>query len=51
VPDEPSLRLNLARMYLQAGDKAQARTELDTLAKLGKRFAEHAEVTELLKGV
>jgi len=51
VPDEPALRLNLARMYLQAGDKAQARTELDTLAKLGKRFAEHAEVTELLKGV
>jgi cellulose synthase operon protein C len=51
VPNEPSLRLNLARMYLQAGDKAQARTELDTLAKLGKSFVDHAEVTELLKGV
>jgi predicted Zn-dependent protease len=50
-PDDPSLRLTLARLHLQANDKAQARTELERLAQLGKRFADHAEVAELLKGV
>ncbi|ODV11008.1 MAG: hypothetical protein ABT20_06840 [Rubrivivax sp. SCN 70-15] len=51
APDDPSLRLTLARLYLQSGDKAQARAELDKLAKLGKGFADQAEVTELLKRV
>jgi putative PEP-CTERM system TPR-repeat lipoprotein len=51
APDNPSLRLTMARLYLQAGDKAQARTELESLAKLGKSFREQAEVTELLKKV
>lgn len=51
VPDDGGMRLNLARLHLQAGDKPQARVELERLAKLGKRFADHAEVSELLKGV
>ena len=51
APDAAALRLNLARLYLRAGDKAQARTELETLAKLGSRFSGQSEVTELLKGV
>jgi cellulose synthase operon protein C len=50
-PDEASLRLTLARLHLQSGDKAQARIELDKLSKLGKKFRDHAEVTELLKTV
>jgi putative PEP-CTERM system TPR-repeat lipoprotein len=50
-PDDPTLRLTLARLFIQANDKAQARGELEKLAQLGKKFADHAEVVELLKGV
>lgn len=51
APDDPSLRLTLAKLYLKAGDKSQARTELRRLEQLGSRFADHAEVAELLKTV
>ncbi len=50
-PDDPTLRLTLARLYIQSGDKPRARTELERLQQLGKRFADHAEVAELLKTV
>ncbi len=50
-PGDPSLRLTMARLHLQAGDKKQARSELEELSKLGKKFPEHAEVAELLKSV
>jgi putative PEP-CTERM system TPR-repeat lipoprotein len=50
-PQEPGLRLNLARIYLSSGDKAQARTELQALAALGATFKGQAEVSELLKAV
>jgi putative PEP-CTERM system TPR-repeat lipoprotein len=46
---DPNLKLNLARLYLKAGEKAPARAELEDLAKLGERFKAQAEVTELLK--
>jgi putative PEP-CTERM system TPR-repeat lipoprotein len=46
-PTAYGLRLNMARLYVQAGDKAAARAELDTLAKLGERFAQQNEVREL----
>jgi len=48
-PDSPVLRLNLAKLYLRNGDKAQAKNELLTLSKLGEKFQGHAEVGELLK--
>jgi putative PEP-CTERM system TPR-repeat lipoprotein len=47
--NEPLLRLNLARIYVQAGDKAAARSELERLAKLGSTFAAQSEVQQLLK--
>ncbi|MCW5632314.1 MAG: PEP-CTERM system TPR-repeat protein PrsT [Rubrivivax sp.] len=47
--NDPHLRLNLARLHLKAGDKPQARAELEDLAKLGERFRAQAEVTELLR--
>ena len=50
-PDDPALRLNLARFYLKSNDKAQARVELEKLSQLGKKFADQAEVAELLKSV
>lgn len=47
APSANGLRLNMARLYVQAGDKAAASTELDTLAKLGDKFAQQNDVREL----
>jgi predicted Zn-dependent protease len=49
APDVAPFRLNLAKLYLHSGDKSLAKAELDQLAKLGDKFANHAEVAELLK--
>jgi len=43
------LRLNLARLLLQSGDKSAARTELKTLEKLGDKFPAQAEVGRLMQ--
>ena len=48
---DPMLRLRLAKLLVKQGDKPAARDELETLAKLGSRFAEQAEVAALLKGL
>jgi cellulose synthase operon protein C len=48
-PNDPSLKLNLARFLIQSGDKAYARAELEDIAKLGDKFSGQAEVAELLK--
>ena len=48
-PADPKFRLNLAKLYIKSRDNAHARTELDTLAKLGDKFPSQPEVTELLK--
>lgn len=48
-PNDQNLRLNLAKLHLQAGNKAAAGAELQTLEKLGTRFSKHAEVANLLK--
>ena len=49
APGDMGLRLNLAKLAIQAGDKTQARTELDRLAALGSKLPYQAEVTRLLK--
>jgi predicted Zn-dependent protease len=49
APEAPMLRLQLARLQLQAGDKSGARAELAVLARLGSGFARQAEVAALLK--
>jgi cellulose synthase operon protein C len=48
APQNDVLRLGLARLYLQAGQTAQARDLLEPLAKLGDKFREHAQVKRLL---
>ena len=48
APQNDSLRLTLAKIYLENGDKANARAELDTLAKLGDKFGAQPEVKRLL---
>ena len=51
APGDNVLHLNLARLYIQAGDKTAARTELSELAKLGNKFRAQAEVERLLKSL
>jgi cellulose synthase operon protein C len=49
APDDPRVRLGLARLAVRSGDKALARTELQRLQKLGSAFPQQAEVDALLK--
>jgi putative PEP-CTERM system TPR-repeat lipoprotein len=49
APEAHQFRLQLAKLQLQAGNKAGARSELDKLAKLGSAFPRQAEVAELIK--
>jgi predicted Zn-dependent protease len=51
APDNDILRLTLARLYLQAGQKPQARELLESLAKIGDKFSEQAAVKTLLAGL
>ncbi len=51
APQNPQLKLTLAKLFIQSGSKPEARAELEDLAKLGTSFADHAEVAELLKQV
>lgn len=48
APESNALRLTLARLHVQAGQKPQARELLESLDKLGEKFPEHAEVKSLL---
>ncbi len=50
-PDNASYRLNLAQILLASGDKPGAKTELESLAKLGPKFGQQATVSALLKGL
>lgn len=49
APGDMGLRLSLAKIALQAGDKTLARSELDRLAALGPKLQYHDEVTRMLK--
>ena len=46
-PEFPPHRLNLARLYLKIGKKAEASEELKQLAALGDKFDQQAEVKRL----
>lgn len=48
-PDNPGLRLGLARIYVKAGKKEQAKKELDALAAMGDKFHAQGEVARLAK--
>lgn len=49
APEVHLFRFQLARFYLQSGDKASARTELARLAKAGAAFNRQPEVAEMQK--
>ena len=48
-PANATFRLNLAKIYLAAGEKSNARTELDAVAKLGDRHPLYLEASALLR--
>jgi Tfp pilus assembly protein PilF len=48
APENPTLRLGMARLHVQAGQKAQARQLLEPLEQMGDKFREHSEVKRLL---
>lgn len=48
APGDPALKLALARLQLQSGDKVGAKAQLEQLAKLGASYPKQAEVRELL---
>jgi cellulose synthase operon protein C len=48
-PNNAVLKLNLARIHIQAGNKEPAKKELNELAALGDKFPGQAEVARLLK--
>lgn len=48
-PQDPTLKLNLAKIYIQAGQKPAAKSELEALQKLGSAFAAQDEVKDLLQ--
>ncbi len=50
-PENAGLRLNLARILARAGDKGEAKAELETLTKLGGKFAGQTAVAALLKSL
>lgn len=51
APDKAGYRLGLAKLLLDAGQVARARTELETLAKVGDKGPAHVEATRLLKSL
>jgi predicted Zn-dependent protease len=46
-PSTPLFKLNLAKIHINAGDKAAAKPLLDELTALGDKFPGQAEVTQL----
>ena len=49
APQNGDIRLNFARALIKGGDKGAARSELETLSKLGEQYSRQNEVSELLK--
>lgn len=50
-PQNHEMRLRLAKLYLQSGDKRLAGVELNRLATAGKQYGNQAEVQQLLRGL
>ncbi len=51
APDDGSLRMNLAKLYLQSDQKGMARSELERLERMGRKYGNQEEVGKLLKSL
>jgi predicted Zn-dependent protease len=50
-PENHTMRMRLAKLYLAVGDKTKAGVELQRLAKAGKQYGGQTEVQQLLRGL
>jgi cellulose synthase operon protein C len=51
MPERSEYRLNLAKLYMRAGDKEKASIELALLRKLGDKFGFQSEVGTLSRAL
>jgi putative PEP-CTERM system TPR-repeat lipoprotein len=51
APEDGSLRLNLAKLYIASDQKGMARNELERLERLGGKYANQDEVQKLIKSL
>ncbi len=51
APQAANIQLNLAKVLIAAGKKNEARQELEALSKLGDKFGQQTEVTQMLKSL
>jgi len=49
APEDGSLRLNLAKLYLASDQKGMARSELEKIERMGRKYPHQDEVAKLLK--
>jgi len=49
APEDGSLRMNLAKLYLAGDQKGMARSELEKIEKMGRKYPNQEEVAKLLK--
>jgi Flp pilus assembly protein TadD len=48
APDDGGLRVNLARLYILSDQKGMARTELQKVERMGRKYPNQDEVSKLL---
>ena len=51
APQLSNIQLNLAKVLIATGKKNEARQELEALSKLGDKFGQQAEVSQMLKSL
>jgi predicted Zn-dependent protease len=49
APEDGALRMNLARLYLASEQKGMARSELEKIERMGRKYPNQDEVAKLLK--
>lgn len=49
APEDGSLRMNLAKLYLASDQKGMARSELEKIERMGRKYPNQEEVAKLLK--
>jgi putative PEP-CTERM system TPR-repeat lipoprotein len=50
-PDDGSLRMNLAKLYIASDQKGMARTELEKIQRMGRKYPDQETVNKMLKGL
>ncbi len=51
APEDGSLRMNLAKLYIASNQKGMARNELERLERMGRKYPNQEEVEKLIKSL